>query len=51
VELPLVHERIQLWSQRSTSNRPICVRDMLAPRQWCDIKVCVSFLSSINFHV
>jgi hypothetical protein len=45
------HERIQLWSQLSTSNRPICVRDMLALRQWCDIRVCVSFLSSINFHV
>jgi hypothetical protein len=42
-----LHERIQL----STSNRPICVRDMLAIRQWCDIRVCVSFLSSINFHV
>jgi hypothetical protein len=27
------------------------VRDMLALRQWCDIRVCVSFLSSINFHV
>jgi hypothetical protein len=38
-----------LWScslsQLSTSNRPICVRDMLALRQWCDIRVCVSFLS------
>jgi hypothetical protein len=45
------HERIQLWSQLSTSNRPICVRDMLALRQWCDIRVCVSFYSSINFHV
>jgi hypothetical protein len=45
------HERIQLWSQLSTSNRLICVRDMLALRQWCDIRVCVSFLSSINFHV
>jgi hypothetical protein len=45
------HERIQLWSQLSSSNRPICVRDMLALLQWCDIRVCVSFLSSINFHV
>jgi hypothetical protein len=45
------HERIQLWSQLSTLNRPICVRDMLALRQWCDIRVCVSFLYSINFHV
>jgi hypothetical protein len=45
------HERIQLWSQLSTSNCPICVRDMLALRQWCDIRVCVSILSSINFHV
>jgi hypothetical protein len=35
------HERIQLWSQLSTSNRPICVRDMLALRQWCDIRVCL----------
>jgi hypothetical protein len=45
------HERIQLWSQLSTSNRSICVRDMLAHRQWCDIRVCVAFLSSMNFHV
>jgi hypothetical protein len=42
---------IQLWSQLLTPNLPICVRDMLALRQWCDIRVCVSFLSSINFHV
>jgi hypothetical protein len=35
------HERFQLLSQLSTSNRPICV----------NIRVCVSFLSSINFHV
>jgi hypothetical protein len=39
------YERIQLWSQLSTSNRPVCVRDMLTLRQWCDIRVCVSFLS------
>jgi hypothetical protein len=45
------HERIQIWSQLSTSNRPICVRDMLALRQWCDIRVCVAFLSSINVHI
>jgi hypothetical protein len=44
------HERIQIWSQLSTSNRPICVRDMLALRQWCDVRACVSFFSSINFH-
>jgi hypothetical protein len=36
------HERIQLWSQLSTS---------LALRQCCDIRIYVSFLSSMNFHV
>jgi hypothetical protein len=40
-------ERIQLLSQLSTSKCPICVRDMLALRQWCDIRVCVSFLHVI----
>jgi hypothetical protein len=34
------HERIQIWSQLSTSNRPICVRDMLALRQWCVFHFC-----------
>jgi hypothetical protein len=43
------HERIQLWSQLSTSNRTICVRDILALRQWCDIGVCVSLLSFFFF--
>jgi hypothetical protein len=41
------HERIQLWSQLSTLNLPICIRDMLALRQWCDIRVCVFFVFDV----
>jgi hypothetical protein len=41
------------WHERTLERiqRPICVRDLLALRQWCDIRVCVTFLSSINVHV
>jgi hypothetical protein len=37
------HEQIQLWSQLSTSNRPICDHDMLALRQWCQ-SMCFIFV-------
>jgi hypothetical protein len=44
-------ERVQLKTQLSGEDLSLCVRDMLALRQWSIIRVSLSYLVSIGFHV